>query len=193
MWKASKLYRHIPGFRAVKRAWRSRGFGVHSPFAFRFITSVLRQEGEYYAYDDLRRNAPSTSGFRRLTLLFRLVCEFRPAVIAVSDPSAHLLECRAMNLASSAARLVDMTASEATDPNMLFFDGSRLTHETTEAVNNTLGNQGVVIAVNCTRKNLRALRSLLSSSGVMTFTNHSGTIVLVSRKDLPRQDFEINF
>ncbi|MCM1355828.1 MAG: hypothetical protein NC212_05425 [Staphylococcus sp.] len=193
MWKASKAYRHLPGFRAVKRAWRSRGFGVHSPFAFRFITSVLRQKGEYYAYADMRRFAPSASRFRRLSLLFRLVCEFRPAIIAVSNPSIHLPECRTMNLASSAARLVDMTSTEASAANMLLIDGSRLTQETTEAVNHTLGNQGVVIAVNCNRMNRWTLRSMLTTSGVMTFSNHSGTIILVSRWDLPRQDFEINF
>lgn len=31
-----------------------RGYGVHSPFAFNFITSVIYERGEYYAYAELR-------------------------------------------------------------------------------------------------------------------------------------------
>lgn len=38
----------------IKRWWRSRGFGVHSPFAFRMITRVLCDEGaHYYAFGEI--------------------------------------------------------------------------------------------------------------------------------------------
>ena len=41
---------------SIKAWWRGRGFGVHSPFAFRFITDVLHHDDAYayYAYDDLK-------------------------------------------------------------------------------------------------------------------------------------------
>lgn len=38
----------------IKRWWRSRGFGIHSPLAFRLITRVLCDEGaDYYAFSTI--------------------------------------------------------------------------------------------------------------------------------------------
>lgn len=83
MWRVSRIYRRIPGFRPLKRAWRSRGFGIHSPFAFRFVTRVLREDGEYYAYRELRRIAHSGARFADLSLLFRIICCFSPSEVGV--------------------------------------------------------------------------------------------------------------
>lgn len=33
-----------------------RGYGIHSPFAFNFVTGVVYEKGIYYAYQDLDRN-----------------------------------------------------------------------------------------------------------------------------------------
>ena len=49
-------------WRPLGRARRSRGFGVHSPFAFRFITLVLRDSRSVYystgKIRDFRRRSP---------------------------------------------------------------------------------------------------------------------------------------
>lgn len=39
----------------VKRFRKRCGYGVHSPFAFSFITGVVFEKGQYYAYEDLDR------------------------------------------------------------------------------------------------------------------------------------------
>ncbi len=39
----------------LKRFRHRRGYGVHSPFAFNFITYVIYERGEYYAFRDLRQ------------------------------------------------------------------------------------------------------------------------------------------
>ncbi len=50
-----KLTRSIT---ALRRYNRSKGFGIHSPFAFRFVQRVLSERAGYYAYEDIdfRRN-----------------------------------------------------------------------------------------------------------------------------------------
>lgn len=62
-----------------QRLRHSRGFGIHSPFAFRFITEVLHQPNKYYAYDFVPDDVLGRHDFR---LLVRLVVHFRPKVIA---------------------------------------------------------------------------------------------------------------
>ncbi|MCC8038328.1 MAG: hypothetical protein LIP02_09390 [Bacteroidales bacterium] len=38
---------------ALRRYNRSKGFGIHSPFAFRFVQRVLSERAGYYAYEDI--------------------------------------------------------------------------------------------------------------------------------------------
>lgn len=80
-----------------RRYRTSRGFGVHSPFAFEFITRVLRdREAYYYAYpeidslcgkthrDGLIDNMVfSSSDYERqeARMLFRMLCRFNPAQV----------------------------------------------------------------------------------------------------------------
>jgi len=59
-----------------------RGFGIHSPFAFRFVTEVLAQRLPYYGYTDI-------SGDPRIRLLFRLTVYFRPTTVAVPVYHVH--------------------------------------------------------------------------------------------------------
>ncbi len=76
----------------VSRYRHGKGFGVHSPFAYRLITEVLREKLPYYDWDRV-------SG-RHERLLYRLACRFRPAeisapahlasVIMMAEPSARV-------------------------------------------------------------------------------------------------------
>ena len=74
---------------------RSRGFGVHSPFAYHFITKVLREkDAEYYAYAEIAAFCPRArrAGFNEIFagkdmsvpeahMLFRVLCHFKPTEI----------------------------------------------------------------------------------------------------------------
>ena len=74
---------------------RSRGFGVHSPFAYHFITKVLREkDAEYYAYAEIAAFCPRArrAGFNEIFagkdmsvpeahMLFRVLCHFNPTEI----------------------------------------------------------------------------------------------------------------
>ena len=37
-----------------RRIGNRRGYGIHSPFAFSFVTGVIYERGEFYAYEELR-------------------------------------------------------------------------------------------------------------------------------------------
>ena len=66
----------------IKRFRKRRGYNVHSPFAFNFITAVLYQRGTYYRYSDIEKL--DRSGFETikiLKLIFRLVNFIQPKTI----------------------------------------------------------------------------------------------------------------
>ena len=68
----------------LPRLWRwlvrfrhRRGYGIHSPFAFSFVTDVIYERGEYYAYAPLNTIRPGCGKRhllrrRDLRLLFRI-------------------------------------------------------------------------------------------------------------------------
>lgn len=82
------------------------GYGVHSPFAFDFITNVVYEKSSYYAYKPLAKEEKTLPAVRRRRgageslkvkrLLFRLVNRVQPAVIIDAGvPSASSLYLQA--------------------------------------------------------------------------------------------------
>ncbi len=68
----------------VKRFRHRCGYGVHSPFAFRFITDVIYERHPFYAYRELDRRLPLAMRLRRrkgLHLLLRLANHLQPGTI----------------------------------------------------------------------------------------------------------------
>lgn len=83
--------------------WRfrhRRGYGVHSPFAFDFITNVVYEHTPYYKYDELNEQVARQEAalghawshrepLRLKQLLFRMVNRAQPArIIHIGPPSA---------------------------------------------------------------------------------------------------------
>lgn len=73
----------------LKRFRYRRGYGVHSPFAFDFLTHVVYERGEYYAYRGLKERYPVVylhGGLHRLKcrkFLFRLSNYVHPSLIGI--------------------------------------------------------------------------------------------------------------
>ena len=57
---------------------RTRGFGVQSPFAYRFLREVITERWPYYAYDDLKTLSRDEDERRLGQLLLRLSNHFGP-------------------------------------------------------------------------------------------------------------------
>ncbi len=86
-------------FTALRRYHRSKGHGIHSPFAFSFVLNVLRERLPYYGYEDilaLRKQAIKTTrrnwlnhrviSFKNAKLLFRVANYFNPkAILQIGD------------------------------------------------------------------------------------------------------------
>ena len=85
---------HTKNLRLVRHPWiwvarfrKRRGYGVHSPWAFAFITGVIGERTPYYAYQRLDRLHPALVRAARLyplrcrRLLFRLANYARPATV----------------------------------------------------------------------------------------------------------------
>lgn len=115
-----RRFRHY--YTIFNRIKRSRGFGIHSPFAFNFILRVLRERNHYYAYTDIKRrrkkayalsgkldkNHPKVISSRNAKLLFRIACYFTPDHI-LQLGTAYGVSTTAMLDVSSLSRVtIDM-------------------------------------------------------------------------------------
>lgn len=73
----------------LRRMSHSRGFGVQSPSAYRFIRYVISEHYPYYAYGDLRREYPALDWLtrKRMELYFRLAnfCRMEQMVDYAAD------------------------------------------------------------------------------------------------------------
>lgn len=72
----------------LKRFRHRCGYGIHSPFAFDFITTVIYEKSHYYAYSELEGGNSPDNGFSRKgrsrkinRLLFRLVNRTQPEIV----------------------------------------------------------------------------------------------------------------
>lgn len=119
--KRLKLY-----ITAVNRYKRSKGFGIHSPFAFAFVLRVLREQLDYYAYSDigerrrlagsLARNVegkrPKLISMKSAKMLFRIACYFQPEVM-LQIGTSYGVSTTALLDVSSASRMVIYKGNEA--------------------------------------------------------------------------------
>ena len=73
------------------------GYGIHSPFAFGFVTGVIYESGQYYAYAPLHRcfqEQKAADGLREcdLRLLFRVANASGASSVWLSSSGSPLVE-----------------------------------------------------------------------------------------------------
>lgn len=162
------------------RRWRhSRGFGIHSPYAFRFVCEVLNPSRTYgfYAYEELeqrlRQLRVRTISRRRLSMLFRVVVELRPATVSiVADGNMAELLRFVVAKASPRAEVVDDRAD------LLLCASTAVCHDATHAVFFDISNGALDAFAG------RAYGHLYRNPDIVIYVGH---------KHLPRQTFEVKF
>lgn len=99
---------------ALSRHHRSKGHGIHSPFAFNFVRFVLREKSPYYCYEDMEqlrqavieslrdvKRHPRVVSLKGLKMLFRVTNFFNPTSIFQVGSSYGLTAASMMNVSSS--------------------------------------------------------------------------------------------
>ena len=102
-------------YTALRRYKRSKGFGIHSPFAFNFVLKVLRERCPYYAYDNIHaarwqasrlassaKERRSLISFKGAKMMFRITCFFNPQSILQIGTSHGILSSAMLNVSSAA-------------------------------------------------------------------------------------------
>jgi len=92
------------------------GYGVHSPFAYRFITEVIYETTPYYAYMKLDLDLPYKDRFRVrkiLHLLMRISNRRQPDFIVSLSSSGHA--ARYLEAGCRKARIIDYVPDEVID------------------------------------------------------------------------------
>lgn len=161
------------------------GFGVHSPFAYRFITEVLNQPYAYYAYSRLRSH--------RERLLFRVAL-----ALDGDGPEGrrHVIRRIALygdrELRQPLHLAVPRAAFTEHNPDLVVLD-ARYASEADRAALGCLLEAGTLqgaVVFGCFPGLSEALEAMPAG---MSFDNHAGTVVVVPSPVLPRQDFDVKF
>ena len=108
-----KFKRYYTAFRRYKR---SKGFGIHSPFAFNFVLKVLRERNQYYAYDNIHaahwgatrlattKESKHILSYKYAKMIFRIACHFNPTSI-LQVGTSHGVASKALLSVSSSTQL----------------------------------------------------------------------------------------
>ena len=71
----------------LRRIGKARGFGIQSPWAFRFVTEVIGEKWPYYAYEDIDRMYTTRRERRYRKLMLRVRNDIYPNKLVERDIS----------------------------------------------------------------------------------------------------------
>lgn len=167
--------------RRIIRFRRTRGFGVHSPFAFGFITSVLNSPYPYYAFESLAADIAHAGGSLRpadALTLFRVLDQFMPRIVTVmpADDNDAVMVIRRWNA----------TCTITSDPTSFII----ITDDGGQPAGIDPAAGPVIFFGRGAMASFHKVKALMERG--MTFTNGKTAIAVCSDR-LPRQDFEISY
>ncbi len=177
-----------PGIITYLKALRgSRGFGIHSPFAFEFVLNVLRDRHPFYAYEELERrhkvrNGSERPSLQQMKLLFRISSRLDLKYISViGNPDTLLIDSLTM---PSSQTTIDNTALSSLT--IVASNTEMSDTEITDAILNNLNHGGSIILFGHNHMVQHIYEHM--SHGIL-FHNGSEPTIIVGQKHLPRQQF----
>ena len=173
--------------------WRSNhGYGVHSPFAFRFITAVVRQTSYfYYAYPALDA-AAGRKDRREARLLFRILCHFNPGNVVLSGNIPRWVH-EAVTLADSRTHVLSPDKVTHAIDNPFFIIGA-IDSNDIESVAGTITRHigsGMTAVVRDPSHNQAIVDKIASAVTHGMIFRGDQSAIIVTRHDLPRQEYRI--
>lgn len=162
-------------FKSLKRLYRSRGHGIHSPFAFHFVTGVVGEHAAFYAYEELDTLPGDRHQHHVARLLHRVAVFFNPPVIGVAGDIPGLYR-RALELSDSRCRIVPVGECDTPPRLIIVADDTPL-----EALPELPRS----------RQALVFLDRVVTPRNAMSFSDGRMSIVVRDTR-LPAQHFEVN-
>lgn len=173
-----------------QRLRHGRGFGIHSPFAFRFITEVLNGPYAYYAYPSIERLSASLTGVSadELKALFRVLVYFQPRHVAVCGDRSRPLHKAVCRIVRSAVPHAVVVGPDRECDFVVALPG-----RAAEGLG-TVSRQKASAYIFSAEQDCPALDEFVRNLGFgMVFTNRRSVSVIAALPHLPAQYFQVRF
>ncbi|MBQ0048811.1 MAG: hypothetical protein KBT12_01015 [Bacteroidales bacterium] len=186
----------LPPLVRLRRFRRRCGYGVHSPYAFEFITQVIYERTHYYAYNSLDALLPRWQTWlnlrprRLMRLIFRLANWQHPSCMRLLHPTPQVFEALKAAVPSSSMETdTDQVARDECKADLIYV-GARAEAEAREVLR---GGCPAMLIVDDLRHQT-ALWTWLKEHPrtTLTFDLYDLGIVLFDRP-LNRMDYVVSF
>lgn len=177
--------------------WRSKGHGIHSPFAFSLITDTLTPGYRYYAYDDIDRMNQPESRRRLMKLVVRLLARFAPSTVRLcghDEALASLVasQCPSAVIVTDPADCRQCDFTIVTDPSQWRPDAVSVAGSGVTDARGFDSPEVILLADSSGAPARELWRQLLSCGSYMTFEGWRSALA-VRRQGLPPQSFKLIF
>ena len=161
------------------RRYRAAGHGIHSPFAYWFVTDVLRHRHgyAYYCYDNINSSAATRRQKQFARLVHRIAAALPPEAIVVTTPNPAL-KVATQRLTRSGATFSMVVVADNTPPSL-------------EQLAGALDRGSIMILSREHRELAAGLRRQMTAG--MSFTSGNGNCVIVGNRQLPLTHYSIAF
>lgn len=172
------------------------GYGIHSPFAFGFVTGVVYERGEYYAYSRLPLPA---SGRRRtlrrkdLRLLFRIMNFQRPAVCLLVGTRHGSAEALWLNAGSCHTHLIEEGETWHSVFDMVYAAEDWPSRVPSLLPRLAQGGMVVVHDICSTREKREAWRRMLDMPQCVVSFDLRDFGIVMYRPELQREHYRVNY